>query len=138
MPPASDPTATTWIEALDDAAPLRAVFGSQALSSNRVELLSLMVDRDGPTVTLGVELTDFPAVPPAKWVGCNTVHADIVFMAVEEFDVTGFARQMTVELDVQRSRDGRLRLTIASDDTQVSVAAGHARVGAIAAYRVDD
>ncbi|MDF2269639.1 Imm50 family immunity protein [Streptomyces coacervatus] len=68
-----------------DPEPLRRLYGDFP-GLDEFRLRSINIDRAGPSLTLRIDLLDFPAHPPEDWVAnqCDVVQCHIHFLAVDQ------------------------------------------------------
>ncbi|MFJ4282478.1 Imm50 family immunity protein [Streptomyces massasporeus] len=74
-----------------------------------VRLRSVNLNWRGPAVTLRVDLSEFPDMPPEAWraAGLDTVQCQIQFLAVEQIRLQGWNPSADVRIDVARLDEGR-------------------------------
>lgn len=125
-----------WIEVLDDARNVEAIYGDKVPSLRRVVLHEIRVHRDGPRVTLVIDLPDFPDRPPRKWAmqGFNTVQIALVMDGVVDLTMDGLSVDSVIDIDLAKI-SGEVHMTTSEDSTtHVVVRSGSAFVGSISAY----
>jgi Immunity protein 50 len=95
---------TDWTQLLVDPRAVRAIFGETCPSLDGVELHEVVLDRDGPTVSLRFDLRDFPTDPPTKWreAGFNRVQVSLQAIGVRELDIRGLLTEPTLDLSTFR------------------------------------
>lgn len=73
----------------------------------RLRLRSVNVDPAGPTLTLRVDLPEFPADPPEEWraAGCDTVQCHVRFLAVEHLVLSRWSPPAETRLDARPVSD---------------------------------
>ncbi len=110
----------SWVDSLDDARSITAVFGQAAVLSGSVNVHEFVVHRDGPQVRLRFDLDDFPTDPPRKWLidGFNTVQVDLCLVDVVEFSINGVARLMRSHIEISRL-DGLIVTRLQSGDVSL-------------------
>ena len=93
-----------WAELLDHPRTIRAIFGV-APSLDQVELHSILLDRDGPSATLDIELAEaeFPGDPPEKWreAGFNRA-VGLKYGGIRELDIRGLETGPIFDLKIER------------------------------------
>jgi hypothetical protein len=92
------------------------------------------VSRDGPQVTIRIDLPAYPAAPPAKWQreGFNTVQAEITFVGAREISLKGFGRDPVADVDI--TRDDATYVSIESPEFRLSLTADAAVLSKVSAY----
>ena len=114
-----------WPELLADPRTIRAIFG-EAPSLDQVELHSITLRRDGPTVALNVVLaeSEFPPFPSRKWreAGFNRVALEILCIGVRALEIRGL--ETTPIFDLKIAAEGRLRrVRGATDEMMINITA---------------
>lgn len=76
-------------------------------SYDRLRIRSVNVNPSGPTLTLRVDLPEFPAQPPEEWAaaGCDTVQCHLQFLAVEHLVLARWTPPAEAQLDAQPVSD---------------------------------
>lgn len=99
-----------WPELLDDPRTVRAIFGD-APSLERVELVSITLDRDGPTVVLDLVLaaSEYPLFPPHKWreAGFNRATLCLKCVGVRSVEIRGLETTPILDLEIEREGSSR-------------------------------
>jgi len=92
-----------WTDLLDDARAIRAIFGDAPPSLRGVDLHEVVVSWDGPSVSLRLDIAEFPPSPPSKWAKFNTVHLSLGAVGVEALTMSDvLPRRDPVDLDIRR------------------------------------
>jgi hypothetical protein len=92
-----------WTDLLEDAAPIKAIFGDAPPSLRGVDLHEVVVSWDGPSVSLRLDTAEFPASPPPKWSTLNTVQLTLEVGPVETMSMSDvIPRTGGVDLDIRR------------------------------------
>jgi hypothetical protein len=88
---------------LEDAAPMRAIFGDAPPSLHEVELHEIVASWDGPSLAHHLDTAEFPASPPPKWAEFNTVQLTLQAFPVEMLTMSDVVPRIgTVDLDIRR------------------------------------
>ncbi|MFE6063533.1 Imm50 family immunity protein [Streptomyces sp. NPDC056431] len=98
-----------------------------------VTVRSVHLNHYGPTVTLRIDLTEFPQNPPSEWreTGFDRLQCHLQFLAVEHLEMRGWNPPSIAEIQIERCGDHRIRLTAGSPsftlsfEASDSVAIGH-------------
>jgi hypothetical protein len=101
-----------------------------------VILTRLLLDREGPTVTMHVQLRDYPARPPAKWhlQQHNTVVMELQAMGVEHFLVKGWTVDNNVSISIERLADRKLKIRAVGASVEIELRCGWLRVVGVTPY----
>ncbi|MGX1810000.1 Imm50 family immunity protein [Nocardia sp. NPDC055321] len=126
----------SWLDLVVDPQPIRSVFKESEPSLTGISLQSLCMHRDGPRVTLRVDLSSYPDNPPAKWVQrqANTVQVELMFVGVTEWSIQGIGVDSILSLDVSRIGGGIHATTGPDSVPQIIITAGALLVSSISAY----
>ena len=100
-----------WIDELENPEAVRKVFETAPTLDN-VEITSVTMDREGPTVVLTIALKEVPSKSSPKWqrMGMNAVTLSLQLLAVENLSLEGWATHIIVKVDITRERNNGLRI----------------------------
>ncbi|MBY0503852.1 MAG: immunity 50 family protein [Bryobacteraceae bacterium] len=109
----------------------------QEPSLENITLSTLLLEHEGPTVTMVVQLRDYPASPPAKWrlQDNNAVTMDLQALGVEQITLSGWSTENQVSILIERAAGGQLRLRARGTTTDVEILCGWLRIIAVTPYR---
>ena len=127
----------TWAELAENPKALTSLFDEVPSLSN-VEILSIKMDRDGPTVDLVVAVKEYPGSPPLRW-RTNREHAvaiNLQLMALESFRIEGWSTENHGEITVFRNGEGKLELFAKGVDFQVRSTFGFLRIVRVSPYHL--
>ncbi|MFY1583559.1 Imm50 family immunity protein [Micromonospora sp. WMMD734] len=124
----------SWIDLVTNPQGLREVFNQNPPLLNGVSLHELVVDREGPTLQLKLDLPAYPANPPAKWIRCgfNTVQIRLLFGGVSDLRLVGISTEVVADVDI-KAGDGVV-LELRSPSMFVSASAASVTVSKLEAY----
>lgn len=124
-----------WTELAYKPEGIRAVYGGEVPDLAEVVLHDVLFHRDGPRVTLGVDLPTFPANPPQKWVfeQHNTVQIKLSFVSVHRVELSGFPRNGHSSMTLTKRSDG-IAGEITGADFRLHVESSHVFLQEISAY----
>lgn len=127
----------SWIEIVDRPEGVLAVFDGATPPLTGVEVHSVIFGHSGD-VRLVFDLRDFPNDPPAKWAnqGYNTVQLTLACAPVRDIRLTGWARQITADIAVDRIGD-RVALRVDSPTMTLALTSDFVSVLKVAAYLND-
>lgn len=103
----------SWMDVLLDNRALRAVFGEVDPSVDDVDIHEVRLERDGGSLFLRLDLAEFPAVPPKKWVAqeANTVQIELELSSIHSLSIEGWGTERGARLGIQRNSNGLIELT---------------------------
>ncbi|WP_167493085.1 Imm50 family immunity protein [Micromonospora ureilytica] len=122
----------SWVDLVTNPQGLREIFSEGPPTLSGVSLHGLVVEREGPTLRLRLDLPGYPANPPAKWRrnGSNTVQVELLFGGVSELRLVGISTEVIADIDV---RPG-VSLEVRSASMVVSALAASVTVSEVVAY----
>lgn len=124
----------SWTSLLHNPEGISSVYQGNPPDLTGVRLHEAVLQVDGPTLKLRLDLPRYPDDPPRKWVaqGFNTVQVEISFSGLEEVTLTGFGT--TVTADVLLSADKGVTLEVTSPATRIRAVATTAFISKLTAY----
>jgi hypothetical protein len=124
-----------WTELLENPRALE-MFQPEPLLEG-VSLNKLLLDRDGPTVTMMIQIREYPANPPAKWRGerHNAVMIELQAMGVGQIELLGWTVDNRLSLAIRRLPEGNLRIVAVGTSVKVELDCGWLRVVGVTPYR---
>jgi len=98
-------------------------------------LTKLLIDRDGPTVTISMQIRDYPSDPPARWRmhQHNAVMIEVQAMGVEDVSIAGWSTDNKVSILVERL-PGRIRIQASGEGTDIEIRCGWLRIAGVTPY----
>lgn len=126
----------SWVDLLLDSRGIRAVFGDLDPALDSVDLHEVRLDRQGGSLLLSLDLADYPAVPPRKWVAqeANTVRVELELSPILAVTIAGWGTELGAHLEIVRNAEGQIELTC-RDVPRMSVTAEWLTLRKVAAYR---
>ncbi|WP_433310994.1 Imm50 family immunity protein [Micromonospora sp. CA-269861] len=124
----------SWIDLVTNPQGLREIFPEGPPPLSGVSLHGLVVEREGPTLRLRLDLPAYPADPPARWhrAGFNTVQIELLFGGVSELRLVGISTDVIADLEI-RPASG-VSLEVRSASMVVSALAASVTVSEVVAY----
>ena len=127
----------SWLDLIDRAEALRAVFGRMVPQLDAVRLHEVTLHQDGPTIFFRFDLSEFPETPPPKWqkAAHNTVQVRLALDDVLETTVLGWTRNNVGRLSIEPYLPAGLKVEFVTSEVKVLVVSKFVRVDRIDAYR---
>ncbi|MEW1589103.1 Imm50 family immunity protein [Micromonospora vinacea] len=124
----------SWVDLVTNPQGLRKIFPEGPPPLSGASLHGLVVEREGPTLRLRLDLPAYPANPPATWLrgGFNTVQVELLFGGVSELRLVGIATEVIADLEI-RPADG-VSLEVRSASMVVAALAASVTVSEVVAY----
>jgi hypothetical protein len=89
-------------------------FYGHDISFCNIDLQEIKLGWDGPIARLVFCLNEFPASPPEKWKGINTVQVELALFPLYEVNLTTFWRGNKCDLDIEPFKSDVFNMTRAS------------------------
>lgn len=127
---------TNWIEFIVNSQPIKAIYGDCTPSLENVEVYSILFNRDGPTVSIKLNLNEYPVKPPKKWEvqKFNTVQIVLSFSEVKSINMSGWVyTNYSMDLMVSK-RNELISLSAKNNDFEINLESGFVDVDSISAY----
>jgi hypothetical protein len=103
-----------------------------------VEIHSVRLYRDGPTIELIVEMPRFPDTVSKRWpVGANTAHATLRFFDLRDVSISSFGRSNIGDLHIDRTEDDLIQFRFECSGAALSGTASFFDVIDVVAYLKD-
>ncbi len=108
-------------------------------SLERVRVTSITLHEDGPTISVGLALDEFPASPPARWAprGANAVVMHLQLMAAEDLSIAGWTNENFAAILLGRAPTGKIHFEATGPLLKVRCTCGCVRVEKLSPYRRD-
>jgi hypothetical protein len=115
---------------------LQQVLGND-VRLDKINLIQILYDQDGPRVTVRLDLPDYPATPPEKWKsqGFNTVQLQISFIGVSCVSQSGWSNLNMVELTFTRDKAGHYTARIGGPGVSFEAKFAHLSIDRISAHK---
>lgn len=104
-----------------------------------VTVAKLVLDQNGPTVTLGVTLRDYPSNPPAKWrsAGYDSVTIELQALAVSHVRLEGWTTDNEVSILIERRSEDTINIKVVGRMIAAEIACGWLRVSGLTPYKIE-
>jgi Immunity protein 50 len=128
--------AMAWLDCVDRAEMIREIFDRVEPRLDEIRLHEVTLHHDGPSVSLRFDLSEFPVVPPTKWVeaGYDTVQLRLALDDVSEIAIEGWSNDNRGKMDIQRHSPTSLSVEFQSRRSKLRVVCHFARIDRISAY----
>jgi hypothetical protein len=127
----------SWVELLTESKKISSIFGSDLPLLEDIELHEINFHRDGPIVTLRMDLNDYPPNPPKNWLlnKYNTVQIHLEFLDIQSCTLENWTKtSYRLKLDLKMESD-LVSLSAASDDFKIKLKSKFLYVSDITAYQ---
>lgn len=124
----------SWASFLHNPEGISAIYGGAPPELSRVRVHEVVLQVDGPTLKVRLDLPRYPDQPPRKWAaqGFNTVQVEISLGGLRAIALEGFGTDITA--DVSLSGVNGVTLNVVSPETRVQAVADTAFISKLTAY----
>jgi len=125
-----------WLELTEN--PNAASFFDLPPSLQDVEIFTIKIGRDGPTVELAIALNEYPSSPPLRWrtYGANAVVMTLQVTDLEHIELQGWSTTNKVEIRITRQDEARLELVAEGGDFKMRAIFGFLRIAGFSPYHL--
>lgn len=127
----------SWVELLTESKKISSIFGSNIPLLEDVELHGVTFHRDGPKITLKIDLNDYPSSPPKKWLlnKYNAVQIHLEFLDIQSCILKNWIKtSYRLKLNIKMEGD-IVSLSAASDEFEIEIKSKFLYVSDITAYQ---
>ena len=122
----------TWLDLTENPQAISSLFQKTPSLSN-IEIMSIKIDRDGPTLELTVALSEYPASPPARWLHANTAVLTVQLVGLESIHMEGWAVENRATITVSKL-DGHLEVLAQGSNLDLRCKCEWLRIAGVSAY----
>ena len=124
-----------WLAQTENPAAITSLFSSPPSLEN-IEIMSIKIDCDGPTVDLRLGLREYPKSPPVRWkqLHANAVVLDLQLMAIVSIKLDGWSTTNNATVSIQRA-GARLEVRVTGPTLELRCNCGYVRISGISGYR---
>lgn len=127
---------TNWIDFIINSQPIKSIYGDCMPSLNNAEIHSIIFHRDGPTVSIKLNLNEYPLNPPKKWEmqNFNTVQIVLSFSGVKSINMSGWIYTNYFMNLVVSKKNELISLSAKKNDFKLNLESSFVDVDSISAY----
>ncbi|MFH8785176.1 Imm50 family immunity protein [Streptomyces roseoverticillatus] len=126
-----------WAELLTNPAGITSIYGGSLPPLQGVHIHEVSLNREGPTLKVRFDLSEYPERAPRKWVsqGFNTVQIELCLSGVRDVALTGFGTDPIA--DIILTRTNSIEMELVSAQARIKATADSVFISNISAY-LDD
>ncbi|RLL66499.1 Imm50 family immunity protein [Streptomyces sp. Z26] len=127
-----------WTTALIDATAIHAIYGDSTPQLQAVSMHEVFLKRDGPQLTLRMDLAEYPSPPPRKWAaqGFDTVQIQIDLFGLQSVRLENFSTTIIGDLIITRE-GGAISTRFDSRQMKLQAVSDFAILAKISAYATE-
>jgi hypothetical protein len=128
----------TWQNLLENPEVITNLFDN-APSLEDVEIASITMDREGPTIALSILLRDYPTKPSRRWKtsGVNAVALHLQLLGVGSIAIEGWSISNRATVTLERDDADQIRVHAAGENLRFECSCGWLRVDGVTGYHRD-
>jgi hypothetical protein len=126
----------TWLELAENPEAVKSLFETVP-SLIDVEIVRIVVERDGPTVEIHAALDEAPTKPSRRSheSGANAVTLKLQLLGVTGFSLEGWATENRAAIDIRLGDSNRIDLTVSGISTRLNCTSKWLRIIGLTPYR---
>lgn len=125
-----------WTNHLVSTQYIDSIYHSNKPSLNKVDIHEINFHRDGPKISIRINLNDYPENPPKKWVTqkFNTVQLTLSLIGIEDVKLSGWIdTNYIADIKIEKI-DGKIHMNLNSDNLKLIARASFIDIESILAY----
>ena len=128
----------TWQNLLENPEAITTLF-QNVPSLEDVEIVSITMDREGPTIMLSILLRDYPTKPSPRWNrnGVNAVALRLQLLGVVSTIIEGWSNSNRATVTLERDAADQIQVHAAGEDLRLECSCGWLRVDGVTGYHLD-
>jgi hypothetical protein len=128
----------SWLRFVENPLAIQSVYSATPLL-DKVRLLEIKLNEDGPAISLRLTLNSFPENPPQKWTDnkFNRVQLTLLLIGILDLELRGWSTNNIGTASLSKLDNG-IRFLFKAIDTHVNVVAEFVRIDKVSAYRVSE
>jgi hypothetical protein len=125
-----------WLDAVQNPKAIKEIF-EVVPSLKDVEVVSFLIDRDGPTVVVHLALNEPPDRLPArkKRIGANAVTLKLQLLGVDELALEGWATENRASVEIKLDSVRRIEVSIDGSTMRFKSRCQWVRIEGVEAYQ---
>jgi hypothetical protein len=128
----------TWQNLLENPEAITGLF-ENAPSLEDVEIASITLDREGPTIALSILLRDYPTKPSPRWKrsGVNAVAMRLQLLGVSSAIIEGWSISNRATVTLKRDATDQIQVHAVGKNLRLECSCGWLRVDGVTGYQRD-
>lgn len=125
-----------WTDLIENPQALSSLFGT-APSLDNVRVSEITFAEGGPTISLSVELNEFPADPPQRWKKdlANAVVLKVQLLGIQSIEVSGWTTENIVSFRFERQQLGTITVQAIGLDFTLRCSCSWIRIDKVCPYQ---
>lgn len=125
-----------WTDYLVNSHYINAIYHENKPSLNNVDIHEIIFHRDGPKITIRMNLEKYPDAPPKKWIiqKFNTVQITLSLIDVECVNMSGWVdTTYAASINIEK-KDGKINFVLKGLNIKLMAKSSFIDIETIAAY----
>ncbi|MFO6494299.1 Imm50 family immunity protein [Hafnia alvei] len=125
-----------WTDYLVDSKHIDSIYHADKPSLDGIDIHEIIFHRDGPKISIVLNLKEYPKDPPKKWISqkFNTVQMKLSLITIENVDMSGWTDSSYIAyINVDRI-DGKIHFDLHGTKLKLSIRAMFMDIESITAY----
>jgi len=125
-----------WLDLAENPEAVRSTF-EVAPSLTDVEVVSVLIDRDGPTVAVEITLNEQPSKPSPRWekIAANAINLKLQLLGVESVALDGWATENKATIDIHPGSATKIEVRVTGPTTKFKCCCQWLRIAGLTGYR---
>lgn len=125
-----------WTDYLVSSQHIDSIYHTDKPNLNNVDIHEIIFHRDGPKISIRLNLNEYPSHPPKKWVSqkFNTVQITLTFLDIKEMSMSGWINTHYVADIIIEKIDNAICIHVNSTNLKLMVSAKYIDIDSIVAY----
>jgi hypothetical protein len=125
-----------WTDYLLDSKYLDSIFQEEKPCLSKVDIHGIVFHRDGPKISIRMNLNEYPAIPPRKWVlqRFNTVQLTLALIDIKDVTMSGWVDSSYIADVTIGEINGDISICVSGGNLKLAVRASFIDIDGVSAY----
>lgn len=126
----------SWTDYLVDTRYIDSIYHKDKPNLNNVDIHEVIFHRDGPKISIRMNLNEFPVSPPAKWIAqkFNTVQIILTFVDIEDVSMSGWVDTNYIANITIEQVNGRICVNVSNANLKLVIKSSFMDIESVVAY----
>ncbi|MFU2316565.1 Imm50 family immunity protein [Rahnella sp. PCH160] len=125
-----------WTDYLVNARHIDSIYHKDKPSLNNVDIHEVIFHRDGPKISIRMNLNEFPTSPPPKWVAqkFNTVQIILTLVDIGDVSMSGWVDTNYIANITIEQVNGKICMNVSNASLKLVIKSSFMDIESVAAY----